>query len=111
LAEWIVRFFRTRSFRTLTEQTGRRYKIVVIPSHEHDIREDVKVHVHGESDNFSVRFVAGTRSETFVKLGRLTSLLGGGVLFKWGWDSLDALEKLEREFWKYVGEKVDQLGK
>jgi hypothetical protein len=46
-----------------------------------------------------------------MRLGQLTHLFGGGVLFLRGVKSDEAEEKLERDFWIFIEEKIDFLAK
>lgn len=109
LSEWLVRFFRNKGFRTVRREEIGGCKITVRPTYVHEIVEHPTVFVSGGSNDFIVRFVAGSRSRAFVTFGGLTTPFGGGSLFLRGVKSQEALEKLERDFWVYLEEKIDFL--
>ena len=56
-----------------------------------------------------VEIVASERTRGSIRLGMLAQLFGGGYLVVRGLRAKEALEKLEREFWVYVEEKVAHL--
>ena len=109
LSKWIERFFLRKEFRAAKEAQEGGYRIVAQPTYVHDIVDKTTVFISGNSNDFTVKFYTGARSEALMKLGRLTSLFGGGVLFLRGIKSDEAEEKLERSFWSYVEEKIDYL--
>jgi len=111
LTERMVRFFKEQRFRVraVMEEKKGLFKIIVRPTHEHDITGKVVVLIEGCPNKFLVRFIAGSRSQAFMKFGLLTSFLGGGSLFLRGIKCKEALERLERKFWVYVEEKIDFL--
>lgn len=109
LVKNLTGFFKNLGFETTEERSDKGCKIVVIPSHEHDVRDRVRIYMVGNPDNFSIKFVAGARSRSLVKWGRLTTLFGGGAFLLKGLKSKEALEKLEKKFWVYVNEKIDHL--
>jgi len=110
LSERIVQFFREKGFKTLRKEEMGVRKIIVRPTHVHEIVERFAVYIFGSSNDFVVRLSAGARSASFVKFGLLITLFGGGSLFLRGVKSQEALEKLERDFCIYLEEKIDFLG-
>jgi hypothetical protein len=109
LADQIVQFFTQKRFVTTSEKSENELLVVAAPESSSGIVESLKVHIAGEPARFKVRFDAGTRSNAFVRYGTLTSLLGGGIFALKGLRSLEALEKLEKEFWVYVDKAVWSL--
>jgi len=109
LSKWIEHFFKKKNFRTITEKETKRIKIIARPTYIHEIIEEITVSISGDPNNFTLKFVTGNRSNFFVKFGRLTTLFGGGIMFLRGVKSQEVEEKLERNFWVYVEEKIDFL--
>ena len=109
LGEWLERFFKNREFKVAVNKRARGYRVTAAPTYVHEIVGNINVSVSGEPDDFVVNFVAGARSGLYKKFGLLTSLFGGGVLLMRGMKSEEAEEKVERDFWVYVEEKIDFL--
>lgn len=109
LGQWIERFFRRRDFRTSRETEEKSHRIIAQPTYVHEILDRTTVSISGNSGDFVVRFYTGARSEALMKFGLLTSLFGGGIAFLRGVKSDEAEEKLERDFWIYLEEKIDFL--
>ena len=65
--------------------------------------------VFGNSNDFIVEIVASERTRGSIRLGLLTSAFGGGYLALKGLKAKEALEKLEKEFWIHIEEKVANL--
>jgi hypothetical protein len=113
LCEILERFFEDKGFLTNMQCSSDEdeYKIIAVPKSVHNLREHVEVIVRGEPNDFLVVFEAGRRSRSFVKLGWLTSSLGGGWLLSRGLKSLEVLQKIEEDFWRFLDEKIDFLSK
>lgn len=111
LTNYLMMFFRREGFEVKKEKVDEGFKIVVEPSYSHDTAEPVTAYILGKPDDFTVKFVTGTLSQSLIKWGRLTTLIGGGAFFLKGLKSQDALEKLEKAFWIYVNEKTDYLAR
>lgn len=111
LGEWIDRFFKKEGFNTIKDERPQGYRITARPGPETEIVNNVIVDVSGGPDDFKVKFVTGTRSNLFVRLGQLTTLFGGGVFYMRGLKSQEAEDKLEKQFWTYVTEKVDRVAR
>jgi len=109
LGEWLDRFFKNREFKVAVNKGARGYTVTAAPTYVHEIVGNIHVSVSGEPNDFVVKFIAGTRSGLYKKFGLLTSLFGGGVLLMRGMKSEEAEEKVERDFWVYVEEKIDLL--
>lgn len=109
LSEHLEQFFNSKDFLTNVSKSSDGYKIVAVPKFTNDLCEHVKVFIRGEPNDCLINFAAGSRSRFFVKVGRLTTFFGGGIFVLRGLKSLEELEKLEREFWKFVDEQIDLL--
>lgn len=109
LADCIARFFEENLFAASVDKSGGEYRIVARPKSSHRIAENIRVSVSGQPNDFSVKFIAGSHSRALVMYGNLTAFLGGGYLSLKGLKSLEALDKLDEKFWKYVDEKVWKL--
>jgi hypothetical protein len=109
LGEWVERFFKNKEFKVAINKKAVGYTVTAGPTYVHEIVGNINVSVYGEPNDFVVRFIAGARSGLYKKFGLLTSLFGGGVLLMRGMKSEEAEEKVEKDFWVYVEEKIDFL--
>jgi hypothetical protein len=109
LSENIEDFFRGTGFRTKRDESVEEYKILVIPQRAQKIRENVKVKILGNSNDFIIELSAGDRARRAIRFGYLTNMIGGGSLLLQGLKSREALERLEKEFWVYVEDAVGRL--
>jgi hypothetical protein len=109
LSEYLEQFFKSKGFLTIAKKSSEEYTISVAPRRAHNLCENVEVFIRGEPNDFLINFVSGSRSRLFVRLGGLTTFFGGGILYSRGLKSLDALKKLESDFWKFVDEKISVL--
>lgn len=109
LSECVEAFFKDRGFSTEKEESAGEYTILWAPQRVRNIRDGMTARVFGRPDDFVVEIVASERTRGSIRLGMLTRLFGGGYLAVRGLRAKEALEKLEKEFWVYVEEKVAQL--
>lgn len=109
LCKWVEYFFEKKDFRTIREERDEGYVITARPRYVDEIVDNITVHVFGRSDDFTLKFATGARSNLLRKIGRLTTLFGGGIAFLRGVKSQEAEEELERNFWVFVEEKIDFL--
>ena len=109
LAEWIERFFVRGEFRVSKDVEKDGYRITAKPTYVHDMVDRIVVTVSGSSNDFTLAFYSGSHSEALKRFGQLAQLFGTGVLFLRGIKSDEAIEKVERAFWKQVEEKIDYL--
>jgi hypothetical protein len=109
LSQWVQRFFRRKEFRTVEEAEDETFRVVARPTYVHEIVDTITVSISGSSDDFKVGFYIGARSEVLMKIGQLASLFGLGVLFLRGVRSDEAGEKLGRDFWVFIEEKIDRI--
>jgi len=111
LSQFIVQFFKEKKFITFLQRKSKEYVIVAVPKRSHKIVEKIFVYVRGKPEDFSVKFVSGARSRSFVRLGTFLTFLGGGFLVLKGLESQEKLEKLEKEFWRYIDIVIWQLAR
>ena len=105
----IRQFFVEKKYASSINRSNEEYQIVVYPTVFHGIVEEISVNIKGHPNDFSVKFIAGSRSRSFVILGPLATIFGGGFLTLKGLKSQEVLEKLEKEFWVYVDKKIWEL--
>lgn len=106
LVERIALFFTEKGFSVSKQEKGDRHVVVANPKPFHGIADNIEVEVHGSPDDFSVKFISGSRSNDLVRYGRWASLITGGYFLLKGLRSQEELEKLERRFFIYVDETV-----
>jgi hypothetical protein len=109
LSQNIAEFFQEMKFLVSLKEDRNGFTVVASPRNIHGIAENITVKVSGSPNDFSVEFVAGSRSNSLVRIGSLLSLIGGGFLVIKGLDSLEKLEALEKNFWIYVHRAVAEL--
>lgn len=111
LSEIAEEFFKKKGFRTFRKEEGGGFRILIAPTHIHEIVGKITVTISGHQNSFVVKFFSGNRSEILVKFGRLTSLFGGGIAYLRGVKSQASEERLERKFWVYLEEKMNLLAR
>lgn len=111
LSEYVQDFFSKEGFLVRVAKLNDEYRLVAKPKAYHKIIENIYINIVGSSNDFVVRFEAGSKSHIFTLLGSLMSFLGGGFFAVKGFKSEEALDKLEREFRVFIAEKVWQLRK
>jgi hypothetical protein len=109
LAERVTQFFSEKQFGTNAHKGKEGCVVTAFPKSFHEISEEISVHILGSSDDFSVKFIAGSHSRNLVRYGTFLSLFGAGFLVTRGLKSLEEIEKLEKKFWVYVDETIGQL--
>lgn len=109
LCDGIVRFFEGKGLKVVRDPLENGFQVTVMPKRVLNLREEVVVTVTGDPDDFEVKFVAGDKSRSLKNLGYMTSSFGGGFFLLEGLKSLEAIEKLEREFWIFVEDYVGRL--
>lgn len=102
LSERIEDFFKSKNFRTSKIQIDEGCVIIA----EKSPNEKLYARVVGNSDKFSVELSTQKSSDTFIFLGNLMSLFGGGGLFLRGMKSKELLERVESDFWRCVEEAL-----
>jgi len=109
LSEFLENFFKDRGFTTKREESAGEYTILWAPPRVRNMRDAMTVRIFGNPNDFVVELIASERTGDSVRLGLLTKLFGGGYLVLRGLRAKEVLEKIERDFWAYVEEKVTQL--
>ena len=109
MSELVENFFAKKGFRTRREMVAKEYRIVSKPTHVHEIIGVTTVLISGDPKDFTIKFFSGSRSDAYIKFGRLTSLVGGGTLFLRGLKSQENEERLERNFWIYIEGMMNSL--
>lgn len=106
LIESIEGFLSVRGCKISRKESERRCLVVGRPENTSDVLEDVSVKISGEPNDFTVEFISGGKSRSSILLGFLTSMIGGGNLMLKGVRSQESSDKLEKEFWSYLEEKM-----
>ena len=109
LSECVEDFFKDRGFLTEKDESAGEYTILWAPPRVRNMRDAMTVRIFGNPNDFVVEIIASERTRGSIRLGMLTKLFGGGYLVLRGLRAKEALEKLEREFWVCVEEKVAHL--
>lgn len=114
LSEQMIQFFEEKDFVTKLEESPKEFKVLAVPRHAshvpaYQISENINVFIRGEPDDFSIEFVSGSRSRLYIRLGGFLSFFGAGGLMMQGLKSLEELQRLEDDFWKFTDKAVDIL--
>jgi len=109
LGECIEDFFKAKGFKTTKDESARKYTILWTSQRVRNMRDAMRATVFGDSNNFVVEIIASERTRGSITLGMLTKTFGGGYLALRGLKAKETLEKLEKEFWTYIEEKVTHL--
>jgi len=109
LGECIEDFFKDKGFKTTKDESARKYTILWTSQRVRNMRDAMRATVFGDSNNFVVEIIASERTRGSITLGMLTKAFGGGYLALRGLKAKETLEKLEKEFWTYIEEKVAHL--
>lgn len=109
LSDHVENFFKDRGFSTEKEESAGEYTILWAPSRVGITRDAMTVRIFGDPNDFVVEIIASERTRRSITLGMLTKMFGGGYLVVRGLRAKEALEKLEKEFWVYMEEKVAHL--
>jgi len=109
LSECIENFFKDKGFKTRKDESAGKYTILWTSQRVRKMRDAMTASVLGDSNDFVVEIIASERTRGSIRLGMLTSAFGGGYLAVRGLKAKEALERLEREFWVYMEEKVANL--
>jgi hypothetical protein len=109
LSERAEDFLKDRGFLTEKDESAEEYKILWASPDARNMRNAMTVRIFGNPNDFGVEIIASERTRRFIKLGLLTQMFGGGYLVVRGLKAKEALEKLEKEFWIYMEEKVAEL--
>lgn len=111
LSSHVEVFFKDRGFLTKTEELLEGYRILAEPSNPGVPYKSIDVEIIGKLNDLVIEFRVGKRSRLSTPIRSLVTLFGGGGFILQELKSQEALEKLEKEFWTFVGELVAGLGK
>lgn len=110
LSESVEDFFRTRGFRTKRDELAEGHTISATPGHVRDACGETTVRILGKSSDFVIEFFSSERTRSNILFGFIATIIGGGNILLHGLKSQEALQKLEREFWVYVEDRIERLG-
>ena len=106
LQDLVEDFFQSRGFNTRMEESSRRCMFSALPPKGSVIRETINIEISIGPDSLEIDFIAGRKTNSSIKLGMLTTLLGGGGILLRGLRSQEAVDRLENDFWRYLNEKI-----
>ncbi len=109
LSDCVEDFFKNRSLATRRTKSAGERTILWQPERTARMQEPMSVKVVGDSDDFTIELKASELTNRSVRLGMLTKPIGGGYFLLKSLKLREALEKLEKEFWIYIEDKVAQL--
>jgi hypothetical protein len=109
VGEWVEQYFTQKGFNSIKKVTEETIEIISKPKPIHEMIGLINVHISGTSNDFTIKFFSGSRSDAYVKYGRLTSLFGGGILFLRGIKSQENERKFEESFWVYIEEQMNSF--
>lgn len=103
-------FLKSRQVVTQKSESAGERKILLQPNYSTiKLKEPVSVRIAGEPDDFIVDLRASELVTRQVRIGMLTKPIGGGHYLLRSLKLQEELEKLEKEFWIFVEDKVAQL--
>lgn len=111
LAERIRPFFPEVDFDTTVERIREGYVIQAV-SRIPNMKLEIGVWIEGGPNDFTVEFSAGGKRGYFspsMILGNLTTMFGGGYLISREAKRQEALDILERDFWRHTQMRVADL--
>jgi len=109
LSREIERFFRKKRFKTIITKIEKGYSVRTSPPSHATIYGVVDVKVEGKPSNFTVTFLASKHTRSAIRLGFITTFIGGGNLLLRGLKSQEALDRLEKEFWIHLEEVIGRI--
>lgn len=109
LSDSLEDFFNSRSF--VTKKTQKLGERIILWQSERAAKADkpISARIIGNPDDFTVELKASELTDRSIRLGMLTKPIGGGYFLLKSLKLREALEKLEKEFWIYMEEKIAQL--
>jgi len=110
LSNYIDDFFKSRGFSTKRNESGNERAILLRPKYSAiKLEAPINVRITGNSDDFTIDIKASELTTRSIRVGMLTKSIGGGYFLLKGLKMQEELEKLEKEFWIYIENKVTQL--
>ena len=109
LSDSVEDFFKSRSFVTKRTESAEERVILWQSKRAAKAEKPISAKIMGKPDDFTVELKASELADRSVRFGMLTKTIGGGYFLLKSLKLREALEKLEKEFWIHVEEKVAQL--
>jgi len=106
LGNRILQFFISKGFKVVLKTKGDKQIITVFPQQLNGILDKISVIISGKPEDFTIEFVPGSLSRSLLLHIPFLSLFFGGYLLKKGLESLEKIDALEKEFWRYVDETI-----
>jgi hypothetical protein len=99
-------FFANKGFSKKREETekGELFLTYSLGREGKPLVADVKI--SGLSDDFEIELFLDRKAQTMARLGILSTLLGSGFYMKGRLENVAYAERLEGDFWDYVGEEI-----
>jgi hypothetical protein len=112
LSDEVDDFFKNREFVTKKSESPGERKILLQPKYPTvKLEEPISVRIAGDPNDFTVDLRASELTTRPVRMGMLTKSLGGGYFLLRSLKLREELEKMEKEFWIFVEDKVAQLAR
>lgn len=115
LTDGVKGFFTDRQFDVKVEKKGKDFVIEAETASLLNVKLRIDVNIYGTPNDFTIEYVANKKRKGFYSptmiAGYLSSMLGGGLLFRSEFKLQEALEKLERAFWEHVDGQVAKLSR
>lgn len=109
LSREIEEFFRKKHFKTIITKIEKGHSVRTSPPSHAVIYGGIDVNVEGKPSDFTVTFLASKHTRSAIRLGFITTFIGGGNLLLRGLKSQEALDRLEKEFWIYLEEVIGRM--
>jgi hypothetical protein len=110
LSDFVEDFFRSQQYHTKKTKSASEIIITVLLKRSTmGLEEPISVRISGDPSDFTVDLKASELTARPIRTGLLTKSLGGGYFLLKTLKLQEELEKLEKEFWIYVEDKVAEL--
>lgn len=109
LTDSVENFFKSRSFLTNRAESREERVILWQSKRARKAERPMSARITGTPADFTIELKASELADRSVRLGMLTQTIGGGYFLLKSLKLQEALEKLEKEFWIYVEDKVADL--
>jgi len=112
LSDFVEDFFKSRSLSPRRTETAEERTILWFPGRMGvRMKEPVSVRIVGKPDDFIIDLEASELMNRSIHAGMLTKPFGGGYFLLRAVKLKEELERLEKEFWIFVEEKIAQLAR
>jgi len=98
----IGKFFTDNDFDVTANETESGYQLLARGSPNYEINGQVSVTVDGKPEEFSITIELQSESKVFSYPIILTTIFGGGFLFRQFFRSDEEWMKLKRDFWQQI---------